>query len=677
MYLPSQIRVATACHLDFETYSRTDLLKHGAYRYAQCPSTGPHICSYAFDDGPVVRWLPGDPYPFKDFRGHFYAWNAQFERLIWWHVMTRHGWPAIPLERFRCVAAMSRASALPGKLENAARCLNVRQQKDRRGKELIKLLCIPQGDGSFNRDPDLLSELFDYCDQDVRAERDLERELRPLSDYEWSCYHQSERVNDRGLRIDTDFAEVAVGYADEEKAFFAERLVELTQGQVQTARQFQKIKDWVWPHLSPPARKMCTHYKGGEKKVSFDKAVRHNILDAAQCTDHDGPFITPEGLEFTEIIDLAGNSSVSKYQTMLDLELGGRVRGLYIWSGAGQTGRYSSVKLQVHNLKRDVLQDFLNVRQAFMDGKEIEGVIPKLAGMIRPCVLPQEGHRVVWGDWSAIEARALPWLSGDPLAGKKLDLFREGVDVYKRNAALMGFDPIEGRQTGKVAELSLGYGGGIGAFQSMARNYQVRVADELAAKIRDMWRLDNPWAQKFWYALDNAALTAMHRPGERFEVGRVAYVYTPGIMNGIGALWCELPTGRYICYPGARLEDLETPWGEPRLGITAIKGNWLPKQDETEWPRVSLWYGMQAENITQAVCADILNRALLRCEAAGLNVVMHTHDEIGVETQAVKGDARKLFRIMKNPDPVFDGLPLDVEIESGERYKIKEWKLAA
>ena len=44
-------------------------------------------------------------------------------------------------------------------------------QKDKRGKELIKLLCIPDHNGEFSYDRDLLQEMYEYCKQDIIAER--------------------------------------------------------------------------------------------------------------------------------------------------------------------------------------------------------------------------------------------------------------------------------------------------------------------------------------------------------------------------------------------------------------------------------------------------------------------------------------------------------------------------
>jgi hypothetical protein len=72
--------------LDFETRSRCDLPSRGVYNYAQDASTEVLCMSYAFDDGEVATWLPGQPFP--DITGHqIMAHNAAFERLIFWYVL--------------------------------------------------------------------------------------------------------------------------------------------------------------------------------------------------------------------------------------------------------------------------------------------------------------------------------------------------------------------------------------------------------------------------------------------------------------------------------------------------------------------------------------------------------------------------------------------------------------
>ena len=102
--------------------------------------------SYAFDDGEVVTWLPGMPFP--DIAGHqIMAHNAAFERLIFWYVLQMD----IPLERFTCTAAQARANCLPGSLEDVGRAVSSMMKKDHRGSALIRLLSVPRKDGKIGR----------------------------------------------------------------------------------------------------------------------------------------------------------------------------------------------------------------------------------------------------------------------------------------------------------------------------------------------------------------------------------------------------------------------------------------------------------------------------------------------------------------------------------------------
>lgn len=110
-------------HLDFETYSEADLTRIGAYAYAAHPSTDVLCAGYQIGHGKVEMWTPGDPVP-RGLDGsnvEIHAWNSQFERLIWRHVMVpRYDWPELGLEQFICVSAQARSTASgPAKLDMA------------------------------------------------------------------------------------------------------------------------------------------------------------------------------------------------------------------------------------------------------------------------------------------------------------------------------------------------------------------------------------------------------------------------------------------------------------------------------------------------------------------------------------------------------------------------------
>ena len=144
---------------DFETASECDLPEAGVYNYARHPSTRVLCMSYAFNDGPVMTWRPGEPMP--DVRGQIRAHNAAFERLIFWHVLGMD----IPLEQFYCTAAQTRANCAPGSLEDVGRFAGLSMRKDHRGAYLVRKCCMPP----FNTE--LLPELIEYCEQDVRTMR--------------------------------------------------------------------------------------------------------------------------------------------------------------------------------------------------------------------------------------------------------------------------------------------------------------------------------------------------------------------------------------------------------------------------------------------------------------------------------------------------------------------------
>lgn len=330
-------------------------------------------------------------------------------------------------------------------------------------------------------------------------------------------------------------------------------------------------------------------------------------------------------------------------------------------------------------------RDFLD---AFAEHGGGEPPSQKLSLTIRPTFVAKTGHTFVWGDWSNIEARALPWLANNKGAEKLLDVFRaidrdpKQPDVYMRTAAdLLQKDPSEvtkaERQShGKVTVLSLGYGGGKGALQNMAANYRVYFDDELAADVVRKWRAANRWAVDFWgyhgrdgsSGLWGAANTAIENPDTYVEAGRVAYSFDPKHMGG--TLFCALPCGRVLTYPGIKwewreVEDKATGETVERYQMTYIKG----------YGRAAMWHGKLAENVTQAACASILRRTLKRlARMRNMDVVMHSHDEIVLEEpEALAPMAERLLREQMEKNDAWDvGLPLKAETTVGWYYTKSE-----
>jgi DNA polymerase len=510
---------------------------------------------------------------------------------------------------------------------------------------------------------------FKYCPGDVLVESSIAAMLRSFLPHELTEFHVSEIINDTGIGVDTDFCADAVSYAQIELDQLSRRLKEITDGDVETPRQYQRIKDWLYPQLPEDAAKLTHRYENDQRKITLDKNARLSLLAWA---DENPDTLPAKAREAIEITDLAGRSTVAKYRTLLRRNIDGIYQGTYMFSGAASTGRFSSTGVQIHNLKRESVEDFDAAWNALSDMDD-SAAIHTLSKMIRQTFTATDNNLLYWSDWSNIEGRALPWLARTAGSQKKLDLFKycdqhpDEPDVYERTARKLGRSVD--RQTGKVAELSMGYGGGVGAGTVMARNYGVNIDEAGMIKIRDAWREANRWAVQYWYACRDAAWAAMRTPETFQPAGRIRYLYTPTLFNDLGVLWCQLPSGRMLAYVEPRIEEVVTPWDKTKTmkELTAQKANFLPGAGDKHWPRYKLWYGVLVENITQAVCADLLRAALVRINKAGLQVVGHTHDEIIVESDdpAVEQDLPRLMQIA--PDWI-KGLPLVADVHSGVRY---------
>jgi len=625
--------------LDFETRSTCDLRAKGVYNYAQDASTDVLCMSYAFDDEDVVTWVPSELFPerVRSYTGQIRAHNAAFERLIFWYVLQIN----FDLKQFYCTATQARANCAPGSLEDVGRFAGASMKKDHRGAQLIRLMCVPP----FKDSPELMAEMIKYCEQDVRAMRAISKAMRDLSDEELLDYHVNEQINDRGVLVDVPLCHAAVKYASDELVEIEQIVQEVTGGAIASVRS-PRMREWVWDRVDEEARKLMQK----DDKVSIDKTVRANLLNC------DG--VPPDVQEVIQCADDLWASSVAKFSRLAALadEEDQRVRGAFVFAGGSATGRASSYGAQVHNFTRKCADEPDDVRHAMVRGHAIvprygKRVTDVLKGMLRPAIIPAEGKHLVVADWAAIEARVNPWLSGR--GQDKLDLFKSGEDVYKVNAAATFNVRVEAvtkdqRQIGKVQELACGFAGGVGAFAAMGRAYGISLPEPVAKRMVDGWRRANPWSVPYWSALEESYTRAMRNKGREFKAGRITYLYDGQ------HLWYALPSGRILCYPYAKLES---------EGVSYAKAAWKPAQDAKEWPRARLWKGLACENVTQAVANDLLRHALRQLD----DVVLHVHDEIVLETSDPDAE-QNLKRVMCTAPTWADGLPLNAEVETMERY---------
>jgi DNA polymerase len=291
-----------------------------------------------------------------------------------------------------------------------------------------------------------------------------------------------------------------------------------------------------------------------------------------------------------------------------------------------------------------------------------------ISDCLRGFIVSPPGYDLIAADFANIEGRVLAWLSGEDWKLKAFQDFDKGhgPDIYKLSAqrifncalAEINYDK---RQIGKVAELALGYQGGKVAFQKMAKNYGVKIADEKANDIKTAWREAHPKIVKYWWEIEKIAIMAANKPGEVFFTGPKDLQIK---FRKVGSfLFCRLPSGRAISYPYPTLKQKTTPWGDQRdalhyMGIT-----------NNQWCEQSAYGGLLTENITQAVARDILAESLKRCEKNGYPVVMHVHDCVVSEIPESKGSLTEFKKIICELPTWAKGLPIVAEGYRGKRFQ--------
>lgn len=634
-----------AISIDFETYSECDIKTAGGYNYGAHPSTEVLCMAWAIDDEEPQLWLPGEEPPLRlyealDGPAEIWAWNAAFERAVWHHQMHKHGWYCdIDPTQWNDTAALAATLALPRALGQCAQVLGVSEQKDTRGRYLIQRLCQPYR-GERRRDQHLLDELYDYCKQDVRTERAIKNLIlpyKPMSDREREVWLLDQEINWRGLGIDTYNVNHAIGLIYQT----AEKLNE----------RAQEISGGVLPDVGSRARVMAWAKSRGYSLTGYDKnAVLEALAD---------PALPDDVRQVLEIRQTLGKASTSKYTAMQNLAstTDERARGVFAYHGA-QTGRWAGRGFQPQNLPRPAFKDTDNCIRLFEhnDVELIEALygdpMVALSSCLRGMIVPAEGNRFLVSDFSAIEARVLAWLADEQ---GPLDVFRNGGDIYCHAATGIYGREItpkdkDERQIGKVAVLALGYQGGVGAFQTMAKAYRVTVEDELADQIKVKWRKAHPKIVRFWYDLEEAAINAVKYRGHAFIAGPITFKCHGDF------LFAKLPSGRRLAYYKPTIGNKLEFWGtDSKLG--------------GRWGHLSTYGGKLCENVTQAVARDLLAEAMLRLDAKGYWVVASIHDEIICEVKKGDGSLAEMEEIMCELPDWASGLPMDAEGFECERYR--------
>jgi DNA polymerase len=484
--------------------------------------------------------------------------------------------------------------------------------------------------------------------------------MRPLSERERRVYLLDQKINDRGIKIDRALIGAALAVVEKEQQRLNGELARATGGAVTSCAQTSRLVAWL-----------------NESGFDVDSVAAHEVK---AFLDRDE---TPDAARAVlELRREAAKSSTAKLRAMLNAACpDDRIRGSLLYYGASRTGRWSGRLHQPQNFPRgdEAITSLTDQAVAMILAGNTDVMrlvfgspLDVVSSCLRPCMVAEDGHDLMCPDFSNVEGRGLAWLAGEEW---KLQAFRDfdagtGPDLYKVTYGRSVGIPVEkvdkaGRQIGKVIELACGYQGSTGAFQTFARLYGLKVPDEEAARLAGAWRDAHPATRGFWYALNDAAMAAVAQPGRRVEAGPIAY------LRQDGWLWCRLPSGRVLAYANPSIakndrgEDAVHYWGVPN----PAKPIPVDGVSTRRWARLSAYGGLLAENVTQAMCRDLLAEAMLRLDAHGYPIALTVHDEIVVEAPHGFGSPEEVRQIVSEVPEWAKGFPIAVgKIERQRRY---------
>lgn len=621
-------------HIDLETYSSVDLAACGVYKYAESDDFRILLLGYAYDDEAVnVLQMPtladlqaaGLLHSLIDSHVIKVAHNAAFERtcLSRFLNMKEGGSPSfLPPEQWQDTMIMAMEHGYPASLAQLGAALGLPEDKQKmaEGKRLIEWFCKPIRASGGTRRHLPTDDLFrwdtfvEYNRRDVESEREIYHRLEALGGVtpeEWQNWYVDQRINDRGIRIDMQLVNNVLRYGEDHTAALMAEAKEITG--LENPMSLVQLKGWI--RSTDP-----------DHALAADESLNKNAISGMLQGE-----LKRSVRRVLEIRQELGKTSVKKYDAFARSasDMDDRVRGCFQFYG-GRTGRFAGRLIQPQNFPRNSFDDIEEareyVRNADWTAMEIMYDSPNdvFATLIRTAIIPSDGYRFVIADYSAIEARVTAWLAREEWRQKA---FAAGEDIYCASASQMFGVPVVKhgvnghlRQKGKIAELALGYGGGVGALTAMG-GAAMGLTEAEMNDIVQKWRRSSPRIVKLWRTLDTAVRKAIDGSPARMDRDMQAYM-----QNGI--LYIVLPNQRRIAYVNPRINDQNEIVYQGQNQVTR------------KWEPVKTWGGKITENVIQAIARDCLCETLAILEHRGFRPVMHVHDEVICEIPSDQADIR-------------------------------------
>lgn len=634
--------------IDIETYSSNDISSCGVYKYAEAKDFTILLFAYSCDNGPVevIDLASGEKLP-----EHIYkalsdpkilktAFNATFERVC----LSQYFGLYLTSDQWECTMVRSAMLGLPLSLAAVGKALRLNDQKMDEGKALIRYFSLPckptKTNGMRTRNlPEHAPEKWDifkkYCKRDVEVENAIRQKTAAfkIPPFEKDLYDIDQQINDRGVMLDMGMVRNAIRMSLVYNGHLSVEAAELTG--LDNPNSVAQLKTWL-------------EQETGNEIKSLNKKDMPDIIKSCDASHVQRLLAIRQEL---------GKTSVKKYEAMEKTVCeDDRVRGLTQFYGAARTGRWAGRLVQVQNLPQNHLDD-LDLARSLVVENDLDmleicyGNVPDtLSQLIRTAFIAQPGHTFIVSDFSAIEARVIAWLAGESW---RMEVFRTHGKIYEASASMMFHVPVESitktdprRQKGKIAELALGYQGGIGAMRTMGGE-KMGLSEEEMKEIVIHWRKANPAIVALWDEVQAAAMGAISNREMTIQKGIK-------FRSELGAMTIQLPSGRKLFYPRAQV-DTRVKFGRKSKTIIYEGQN----QTTRKWEEQETYGGKLVENIVQGIARDCLAVTMLRLEKMGYPIVFHVHDEVILE---VPDDGSKTLsevcEVFKKPIVWAEGLPL-------------------
>lgn len=657
--------------IDFETASHADI-KVGSAAYANHPTTRVLCATFTFHGpdkhGAKVRrrydWRPGQklPYAVLNWINNGYpvlAHNASFEFEIIKAGLVE-GLPLPKFEQWHDTMAMAAAINLPQGLEALTTTLGV-AKKDMEGHNLMLKMCKLDANGEHvNKctEEDHV-RLGVYCGVDVDVMLDAYDVLPGMTAAERETWVADFEMAARGVAIDLRFVEAMVDLTKRHKTELTIKSQEATAdlGADMVIDASNDVKRYLKACGIPLPRKR----KADGWVESLDAESCQRLLDDTPDLPQHVLDVVKRKVELGRLTSLSKLKAVDKFRAPDN-----RVKWQLRFCGASQTGRWSAKGLQLHNVPKDrrkrghslMVRELIGAQNLKLLQQCEPNVLEALSLCLRSMIVAPEGRDLIGADYAAIEARVLPWLAFDEA---KLDIFRQGIDIYVKSAALVGSLV---RNLGKVQELALQFGMGVIKFRDTAADYGVDLDLKEAYRVQRSWRDRNPKTVDFWAELEMVAreLILKTKGNHSAPVGRCIVRRVPD------RLLIELPSGRHLNYWSPRIVPTVK-----RIPSVNEEGEEITIEMEVDaiqffGPRgkamvlKETYGGKLAENVTQATARDLLAHALPIVRAHPVyDLVIHLHDAACAEVDAGAGDPEEFSSLITQLPSWAEGLPVDAE----------------